>query len=486
MSKRVLFIAYLFPPVGGAGVQRAAKFVKYLPVCGWTPTVLTVTNPSVPVLDESLVDEIPPEAVIRRAPTWEPSYAVKNIVASADSADSRPLRQAGRLARRLLNSVVKTLLQPDPQVLWLPGALREGLKLLGQARHEVILATAPPFSSFLVAARLSRKTGLPLVLDYRDEWTICNSHWENRRPDPVSRFILDRLQARMLRRTNTVLATTRSSAKMLARLCQAAGSKARVGYIYNGFDVDDFPAVGSGSPGHYPVPSSHLRLVYVGSLWNMASVEPLVQAVQRFADQTPDLACHLELVFAGRRTDKQQQHVEILKRLPCRVVEYSYLDHRRAVELLCSASLSCILLGDLPGAERVVPAKVFECMAARRPLLAITPPGEMTELLSAYPGAHVYHPRETKPLADFLANQVRRCRAGVPPADVVWDGAPFSRAQEARQLAEILDSCAVDSNSTPHGAPHEQSKTGKIPRPARGRGMSSRVQTHNANSCPSL
>src|SRR5205807_913119 len=219
MTKRVLFVSYLFPPVGGAGVQRAAKFVKYLPACGWIPSVLTVANPSVPVRDESLVAEIPPQAVIRRARPWEPSYAVKGMVAAREPAGAHPLRTVGRLARNLVHGVVKTLLQPDPQVLWLPGAMRQGLKLLREIRHDVILATAPPFSSFLVAARLSRKTGLPLILDYRDEWTICNAHWENRRPDLLSRFILRHMQERILRQASMVLATTRSSAHALAQLC---------------------------------------------------------------------------------------------------------------------------------------------------------------------------------------------------------------------------------------------------------------------------
>src|SRR5947208_870147 len=117
MTKRVLFVSYLFPPVGGAGVQRAAKFVKYLPECGWTPSVLTVANPSVPVFDESLTAEIPAQVIIRRAPTWEPSYAVKNVVASPTLMRPGAGQIIPRLVRRLMRGMLKTLLQPDPQIL---------------------------------------------------------------------------------------------------------------------------------------------------------------------------------------------------------------------------------------------------------------------------------------------------------------------------------------------------------------------------------
>ena len=81
----------------------------------------------------------------------------------------------------------------------LPGAVREGRKLLRETRHDVILVSGPPFSSFLIGAKLSRETGVPLVLDYRDEWTISNAYWENKRLDPVSRYVQDRMQRRVVR-----------------------------------------------------------------------------------------------------------------------------------------------------------------------------------------------------------------------------------------------------------------------------------------------
>ena len=148
-----------------------------------------------------------------------------------------------------------------------------------------------------------------------------------------------------------------------------------------------------------------LATAYAGPIVRFATAPAVAIAFWRLALVLP-ITGALALVFAGRRTEKQQQHIEVLKTLSCRVSEYPYLDHRQALQLLGSASMSCIFLADVPGAERVVPAKVFECMAARRPLLAIAPPGEMTELLSRYAGAHIFHPRDTARLADFLAEQV--------------------------------------------------------------------------------
>src|SRR5207253_1449493 len=77
--------------------------------------------------------------------------------------------------KNVLRRIANVVLQPDPQVLWLPQAIREGKRFLREVPHQAIVATGPPFSSFLVGAALARYTGLPLVLDYRDEWNLCNS-----------------------------------------------------------------------------------------------------------------------------------------------------------------------------------------------------------------------------------------------------------------------------------------------------------------------
>src|SRR4051812_27687343 len=83
--KRVLFISYAFPPVGGAGVQRVTKFIKYLRHIGWDSSVLTVANPSVPVMDHTLVADLPSDTTLVKARTLEPGYAAKQSIAATAS-----------------------------------------------------------------------------------------------------------------------------------------------------------------------------------------------------------------------------------------------------------------------------------------------------------------------------------------------------------------------------------------------------------------
>jgi hypothetical protein len=184
-AKRVLVVTYNFPPVGGAGVQRVTKFVKYLPQFGWEPTVLTAENPSVPVLDDSLLADIPPQTAVIKARTLEPGYALKRIVSASNTESWNVTRSVSEgaketqdvtpsltlrvtlasVAKRALRGATNLLLQPDPQVLWNPQAIEVGLRVLSQQKHDAIFVTAPPFSSFLIGAELARRTGLPLVHD---------------------------------------------------------------------------------------------------------------------------------------------------------------------------------------------------------------------------------------------------------------------------------------------------------------------------------
>jgi hypothetical protein len=344
----------------------------------------------------------------------------------------------------VLHWAASVLLQPDPQILWVPQAIREGERLLREVPHAAILVTAPPFSAFLVGETLMQWTGLPLLLDFRDEWSLSSAYSENRAVGLMGRHWQGYLQGRVMRSATCLLATTHSSARVLEALRDQAGSTAHVAWISNGFDSEDFltrPLQHTDRPGTY-------RLVYVGTLWKLTSVAPLVRAIRHFIQRWPTLAERLELVFAGRRTDDQQRQVDSLRGLPCRLIEHPYLDHRAAVDLICSAHGLCVLLADLPGAERVVPAKIFEYLATRRRILAIAPQGELTQLLDAYPGARVFSPEDVEGIANCLAQEIEDRGHGREMETMGWNLSRFERRSQAGELAQILNAVTQPTNGS--------------------------------------
>ncbi len=450
--RRVLVVAYVFPPAGGAGVQRVTKFVKYLPEFGWDCSVLTVANPSVPVFDETLAKEIPESTVVRQARTLEPGYALKNAVSAGSDTASSSTQGGGlkKLIKSMVRAVGNAVLQPDAQILWYPGAVKEGMQLLSELKHDAIFVTAPPFSSFVTGAALSRRSGLPLIVDYRDEWGISNQFQENRQKSSLSHCLQNRMQQKVLRQASAVVATTGRSAESVTESVKRANGTATVSCIYNGYDSADFPVSTRGTDVACPESNMdaskdslvsterRLRIAYVGTLWNLTSIEPVVTAIEKLAVEDSEKAARIDLVVAGRSTAAQDEILDRLQTLPCRLIREGYVDHRKAIEIMRQADVQCLLLSDVPEAGRVVPAKTFEYLALGGQILYVGPAGEVSEILADFPQTDSFLPAETDEIADYFSRRLEASRTDSEKADSAL-AARFERRTLTRQLAEILN-----------------------------------------------
>ena len=154
--------------------------------------------------------------------------------------------------------------------------------------------------------------------------------------------------------------------------------------------------------------------------------------------------------FVGRRTAAQDEWLDQLGALPCRIVRQPYLDHDEALRLMRSADGLCLLLSDLPEAGRVVPAKMFEYLAVRRPMFAIVPPGEVSSLLQDCPFAFVHSPSDVTGLAQRLGDEIERHRLGVSLPAGLWDSSPFERRRQSGQLADLLERVTVGQRTRNH------------------------------------
>ena len=458
--RRVLLIAYNFPPVGGAGVQRPAKWAKYLRRCGWEVTVLTTENPSVPVRDESLLADLPDDVRIVRARTWEPDYRVKQSLVGVASTKPGLLTRIKSVVKSLAKRVVKLALQPDPQVLWNPNALRAGTAVLREQPHDAILVTAPAYSSFFIGAALKKQFGLPLILDYRDEWDLSGKYLENAQRDWFSTCVQHRMQRRLLRQADAVVATTQASTSNLAAKLAVLKHAIPAVCIYNGFDAADFEdglkvegrrlkasesesAFPSSPSTLNPQPSTLFRLTYTGTLWNLTDIEPLIRAIESLNSSRPELVRGLELVCVGRKTPEQQQVLERVRATTAKLEAIDYCAHSEVVERLNSADGVCLLLSDVPGAERVVPAKLFEYLAIRKEMLTIAPHGETADLARRFfPDGH-FVPNDTAGIAAWLTERlsgVERTSRERPARQAIDE---FSRESQTARLAELLDEVTV-------------------------------------------
>ena len=425
---RVLFVSYAFPPVGGVGVQRILKWTKFLPEFGWDCSVLTTANPSVPILDESLLSQIPPATRVARARTLEPGYAAKQA-ATSDAAPGLAARVKS-LVKKPAIAAARKLLQPDPQILWNRDAARVGRQLLADQPHDVILATAPPFSSLLLGRSLAKSSGLPLVVDYRDEWDLSNRHWENKRPGRVAMAVQRRMQNASLDAASVILSTTDGTAAELKRRAAEAGIDRPSVAITNGYDPDDFPPLPQAPREDFGNGTDRYRLTFAGTLWALNTIEPFARGLETLP---PETAAKLELVCVGRRLDDEEQHLDRIARTGAAVTRLGFVPHARAVELMRRSDGLLQQTAGGEGTGRVISAKTFEYIAAGRPVLLIAEEGDQSAVVRKAAHSETCEPGDAAAIGEAITRMIERGRVASadPPPE-------YHRREVASQLADLL------------------------------------------------
>jgi glycosyltransferase involved in cell wall biosynthesis len=420
---RALVVSYVFPPVGGAGVQRVLKLVKYLPEHGVRADVLTAKDPSVPLQDASLARDVPASTLVLRARTFEPGYGTKQLAwqAATGTPASRGLylkRHAIGLARRLL--------VPDPQLLWLPAAhCALARRLSRKVADDVVFISGPPFSQFLLAGLARLRPGTAVVLDYRDEWTMTSSAYEMSGAARLN-ALLERVVLRCAHAITTATEEFRSA--LLSRF--PALDPARVHAIPNGYDPDDFPS-------NLPSPSAQrFALTYSGTVFRLTSAQGFLEGLRRLHAHEPELAKLLDTRFVGRIVDTEARYFENSEALG--VTRFGYVEHSRALALLAESHAALCILDDIDGVERIYPAKIFEIMRSGRSCLALTPEGALASLVRRHQLGQVVPPRDPEAVAAALARMVGAFRDGTTPAHAPIDIDRFNRRAQAAQFADVF------------------------------------------------
>ena len=422
--QRALIVAYAFPPVGGAGVQRVSKLAKYLSLHGFTPQVLTAANPSVPLTDESLLRDLPPDLEVIRARSLEPSYAAKKVAWEA-AADVKPSRSKSLV--RFASGLVRQFAFPDIQLLWTPGASAALASLLVRRPPDVVLISGPPFSQFLLAP-LAR-TRAAVVLDYRDEWSLIRGAYEMTR-STIARVVGDPLEALLLRTAHMVTTATEEFRQNLLDRFSFLDPSAVV-TIPNGYDPEDFPKA-LPSP-----PTDRFVMSHVGTVFKLTSPTGLLGAIRRLHETEPDLARLMDVKFIGRIVDLEAAAFEGMEALG--VQRIGYLDHTEAVRALASSHLVLTILDDTPGVERIYPAKIFEAMYIGRPSLTLAPEGALTRLVERHKIGDCLPPRDEAAICALLVAKLRAfCDGQAAPMIAPIGIEQFDRRVIAGQFAAVM------------------------------------------------
>lgn len=415
MVKRVLMVAYHFPPVrANSGLHRTMAFARYLPAFGWEPLVLTVHPRAYIQRSNDGLADIPRNLVVRRA------FAIDT---------GRHLAIAGHYSR--------TMALPDRWVSWWLGAIPSGLQLIKRYRPQVIWSTFPIATAHLIGLTLQRRSGLPWVADFRDPMAQ-----EDYPRDPLAYRTFEWIEQRTISHCARAVFTAPGAVEMYARRYPNRPEKTWTlienGYEDHAFDSIEAPPTSDRAPS--PVVLVHSGLVYPSERDPRAFFDALAD----LRDEGEVTVDDLRVVFraSGSETYLQEllreRGIENLVRLEPRVA------HREALREILSADGLLVLQAS--NCNHQVPAKVYEYLKAKRPILVLADPSGDTARVMRRAGISEIAPLDSKAaivgaLKKFLL-QIRTGEARIVPDDEI---ARHSRRFRTGELATVLDAVSQSS-----------------------------------------
>ncbi|MCR4859310.1 MAG: glycosyltransferase [Bacteroidales bacterium] len=387
--KRLLIITYYWPPTGGSGVQRWVKFSKYLPQFGWQPVIYTPENPEQLARDESLLADIPACAEVLKTRITEPYAVYRKLTGGRQGEEVNPVNaQKKNWKQRLSLWIRGNCFVPDPRIGWVRPSVRFLKKYLAEHPVDAVVTTGPPQSVHLIGRGLKRALGVRWIADFRDPWTEM-FYYKHLGLGPAADRRHHRLEQSVLDEADVVVSVT-----PLVQKDFQAKTKTPVVLITNGFDEDDFSenpgrdgscprsAIGLRSADARPYPGERLhggtaapdlppfRLVHTGLFAADGNPLRLWDALaQRCADD-PAFRERLEIRLAGKVDAAVLESIRA-RGLGDNLVELGYLPHDETVREQRGADILLLPLRQEPEYAKVLPGKIFEYLAARRPVLGI-------------------------------------------------------------------------------------------------------------------
>lgn len=387
--RRALIITYYWPPSGGSGVQRWVKFSKYMPSNGWQPVIYTPENPEAPSQDWSLVRDIPEEAEVVKRPITEIYSLYRSLTGKAATKEVNPINhQKKTLKQKLMMALRGNLFIPDPRVSWVRPSVNFLVKYLKEHPVDVLVSTGPPHSMHLIAKKVSEKTGIPWIADFRDPWTkmfyfkhLQLSAWANRRHEKLEKAVLDSC--------DTVVAVSPLVQDEFMEMTSTP-----VELITNGFDPDDFSVKAE--------PDGFFNVTHTGLFASDGNPDILWEALSRRCAVDAQFDQKLRIRLVGK-TDREITDAIRDHGLEKHLVDLGYQDHTVAVREQKNSSMLILPLRKEPEYRATLPGKLFEYLAACRPVLGIgQTDGAMARILGQTGAGEVYEWEDMKAMEAFI------------------------------------------------------------------------------------
>lgn len=358
--KKLLIITYYWPPAGGPGVQRWLKFVKYLPDFGVQPIVYIPENPTYPIVDKGLLNEVSDKAIILKNKIVEPyqlaAFFSKNSTQKISSGII-PATKKQTLLQRFLLWIRGNIFIPDARYLWVKPSVRYLKKYIRDHQIDTIVTSGPPHSLHLIGLQLKKELNLTWLADFRDPWTTIGYH----KALKLSRYAEKehkKLEREVLNSADTIIVTSKTTKAEF----EAITSKP-IEVITNGYDVEN---VGK------QVLDEKFTLAHIGSFLSDRNPKLLWEVLRELIEEKEDFKSHFQLKLIGKISqeilDAITQH-----NLYDFVNNLGYVSHKEALEHQRKSQVLLLIEINSPETKSIIPGKVFEYLVSERPIIAIGP-----------------------------------------------------------------------------------------------------------------
>ena len=373
--KRVLIITYYWPPSGGSGVQRWLKMSKYLPENDWQPVIYTAEDAEYPVEDQSLAEDVAPEAEVVRRPIVEPYTFYKKFLG---------MKKGEKVKAGFINEGAKktgwkesisvwlrgNFFIPDARCWWVRPSVRYLSKYLKEHPVDAMISTGPPHSMHLIARALHKKFSIPWVADFRDPWTDIDFYKDLKLTHCADRKH-HRLEHQVLTEATRVVTIGWDCAKGL----ENHGAK-NVVVITNGYDFDNHPVETHGRASLQDDEQDHETLPFtmshIGIVGANRNPETLWSAIADIVETRHGASQPIRIRLIGQVDNSV---IESIKRHNIeKYVEIStYIPHNQVIMEQQKSDVLLLFVNNTPNAKGILTGKIFEYMASGRPILCIGP-----------------------------------------------------------------------------------------------------------------
>ncbi|WP_336731329.1 glycosyl transferase family 1 [Chryseobacterium sp. VD8] len=427
--KKILIITYYWPPAGGPGVQRWLKFAKYLPEFGWKPVIYTPENPSYPLLDESLMKDVPKDLEIVKTKIWEPYQLAEKLNKSNKKfkAGQFDVGKNQSWKSKLSIWVRGNFFIPDARVFWVKPSVKFLEQYLKENQIEVVVTSGPPHSLHLIGLNLKKKLpNLKWIADFRDPWTEI-SYYKHLKLTKSSDQKHRQLESEVLKNADITLATSYTDAENFRK------NGANAICITNGFDESD----SNTQTLKFSDTQTKFTLSYIGVLEQLRNPENLWKVLNDLVTENAEFAEKFTLKFAGRVDDKILNSIKH-SNLKNHILNLGYLSHDKAIEEMQTSEILLITNFPNDSSKGIIPGKIFEYLATGKQIISFGPKdADVSKILNETQAGKHFSYDDTEKIKEFILDKFKLWKDG-NLSENKKNIEQFSRKNLTKKLAEIL------------------------------------------------